>query len=73
MIGEATGRAAGNALNWTYTLDLPVGGSTWRVAFDDWMFLQPDGVMINRAKISKLGLEIGSVTLFFGKSGLGSR
>lgn len=73
VVGEAKGRAAGNALNWTYNLDLPVGGSTWRVAFDDWMFLQPDGVMINRAKISKLGLEIGSVTLFFSKSGLGSR
>lgn len=68
VIGEARGHAAGNALNWRYTLDLPVGDSTWRVAFDDWMFLQPDGVMINRAKVSKLGFEIGSVTLFFGKA-----
>ncbi len=24
--------------------------STWRVVFDDWMFLQPDGVLINRAR-----------------------
>jgi hypothetical protein len=50
-------------------MDLPVGGSTWRVVFDDWMFLQPGGVMINRAKITKWGLEIGSVTLFFAKLG----
>ena len=69
VVGEARGRAAGNALNWAYTMDLPVGGSTWRVVFDDWMFLQPGGVMINRAKITKWGLEIGQVTLFFAKRG----
>jgi len=69
VVGEARGRASGNALNWSYTLDLPVGGSTWRVVFDDWMFLQPNGVMINRARVSKWGLEIGSVTLFFRKPG----
>ena len=67
VVGEARGRVAGNALNWGYEMDLPVGGSTWRVVFDDWMFLQPDGVLINRAKVKKLGLEIGSVTLFFKK------
>jgi hypothetical protein len=67
VVGEARGRVAGNALNWAYEMDLPVGGSTWRVVFDDWMFLQPDGVLINRAKVKKLGLEIGSVTLFFKK------
>lgn len=67
VVGEARGRAAGNALNWTYTLDLPVGGSTWRVTFDDWMFLQPGGVLLNRARVAKWGVEIGSVTLFFKK------
>jgi hypothetical protein len=69
LVGEACGQAAGNALNWRYKLDLPVGGSTWRVAFDDWMFLQDGGVMINRARVSKWGLELGEVTLFFAKPG----
>jgi hypothetical protein len=69
VIGEARGRVAGNALNWGYTLDLPVGDSTWRVEFDDWMFLQEGGVLINRAQVKKLGLEIGSVTLFFTRGG----
>ncbi len=67
--GIATGRAAGNALNWRYRLNLKVGDSTWLVSFDDWMFLQPGGVMINRAHMSKWGIEIGSVTLFFEKPG----
>ena len=55
VIGKATGTAAGNALNWTYEMNLKVGGGTWRVTFDDWMFLQEDGVLINRAPASKNG------------------
>jgi len=65
VVGTAVGESAGNALNWRYVLDLKVGDGTLRVAFDDWMFLQPGNVMINRAHVSKWGVEIGSVTLFF--------
>lgn len=68
IIDEAQGRASGNALNWNYEMDLKVGDSSWRVTFDDWMFLQSDGVLINRAKVKKFGIEIGSVTLFFKKT-----
>ncbi|WP_035693582.1 DUF3833 domain-containing protein [Azospirillum halopraeferens] len=65
VIGVATGRAAGNALNWRYEMDMAVGDGTWRVAFDDWMFLQPGGVLINRAHLSRWGVWIGTVSLFF--------
>ena len=68
VVGLAIGEAQGNAFNWNYTFDLNVGdGKTWRVKFNDWMFLQPDGVVINRAWVSRWGFEIGSVTLFFSK------
>ncbi len=67
VVGQARGQAAGNALNWRYDMDLKVGDGTWRVGFDDWMFLQPGGVLINRARVTKFGLEIGSVSLFFTK------
>jgi hypothetical protein len=67
VIGKATGGAYGNALNWSYTLDLPIGGRTWHIAFDDWMFLQPDGVLINRADMSKFGIRLGEIVLFFQK------
>ena len=67
VIGLAQGRVAGNALNWAYDMNLKVGDTTYRVHFDDWMFLQPGGAMINRARVSKWGLEIGQVTLFFMK------
>lgn len=67
IVGEARGTAAGNALNWRYTMDLPVGDAIWRVTFDDWMVLQADGVLLNRASVRKWGLEIGTVTLAFVK------
>lgn len=69
IIGTAQGRAAGNAINWAYRMDLKVGDGRWRVAFDDWMFLQRDGVLLNRAHVSRWGIEIGSLAIFFMKEG----
>lgn len=63
--GEARGEVAGNAFHWTYTLRLDVDGSTWLVDFDDWMYLVDDKVMLNRATMSKWGIELGQVTLSF--------
>ena len=68
VIGTAQGEGYGNALNWRYNFNLKVGDSVWAVAFDDWMFLQGDGVMINRAEVSKFGIELGQVTLVFTKN-----
>ena len=59
VIGVAQGDASGNSLNWRYDMDLKVGDGTLRVHFNDWMFLQPTGVLVNRARVSKLGIEIG--------------
>jgi hypothetical protein len=67
VVGTAVGEARGNALNWRYTMDLKVGDGSWRVTFDDWMFLQPDGVLINRARVSKWGITVGEATIFFVK------
>ncbi len=67
VIGEAIGEASGNALRWRYTLALPIEGRIWHVQFDDWMFLINDQVMINRATMSKFGIELGEVTLSFHK------
>jgi len=67
VVGTATGQAYGSALNWQYVLRLPYGDGTVDVKFDDWMFLQPDGVLINRARVSKFGFRVGEVTLMFSK------
>lgn len=69
VVGPAKGRAFGNALNWQYTLALKVGENIYNVRFDDWMFLQDCEVMLNRARVTKFGFEVGQVTLAFRKPG----
>ena len=67
VIGQAQGESAGNALNWTYTLALSVDGTIYHVQFNDWMYLVSPKVMLNKAKMSKFGIELGEVTLSFYK------
>ena len=67
VVGVAEGRSAGNALNWRYTLSLPVDGKVYEVQFDDWMYLMDDKVMLNKAVMSKFGIYLGEVTLSFYK------
>ena len=63
--GTASGLVAGNALNWEYDVVLEMSGSEVKVHFDDWIYRQDEDVAINRAFISKFGIEIGSVTIVF--------
>lgn len=63
VVGEATGDVVGNTLNWDYVLNLPVEDKTYKVNFDDWMYLINDDVMLNRSVMTKFGVELGSVTL----------
>ncbi len=67
VVGVAEGRAAGNALNWRYTMALPVDGKVYEVQFDDWMYLVDERVMLNKAVMSKFGFRLGEVTLSFTK------
>lgn len=63
----AVGQVSGNAFNWKYRVDLKVGDSVWNVGFNDWMFLMQDGVLINRAYVTRYGIQIGQVTIAFNK------
>jgi len=65
IVGTASGTQYGYALNWRYTLELPVDGETWEVSLDDWLYRLDDGVLVNRASVSKYGIEIGQLTIFF--------
>jgi hypothetical protein len=68
VVGVASGRSNGRAFYWTYDFNLLVGDDTWKVRFEDWMILQDDAVMFNRATLSKLGIRLGEVSIFFRKS-----
>lgn len=67
VVGEARGRTAGYALFWDYTLKLPVEGKVYEVRFDDWMYQLDEQTLLNRSRMSKFGITLGEVTLFFRK------
>ncbi len=67
VVGTAEGQTKGNAFNWRYTLALPVDGTVLNVQMDDWMYLMNDRVMLNKARMTKLGIHLGDVTLSFTK------
>ena len=67
VIDTAQGIAYGNVLSWNYVLALENEGTTWHIDFDDWMFLQPNNVLINRTTMSKFGLHVGEVIISFRK------
>ena len=68
VIGVAHGRIQGNELSWVYQVRLPIGRNGLVTTFDDRMWLQSGGVMINRATVRKLGLRIAEATIVFRKA-----
>ncbi len=67
ILGSADGKIEGNAMRWAYQMDLPVGDKTYKITFDDWMFLMNDGVLINRSYLKKFGITVAELTLFMQK------
>ena len=61
----ASGAQVGNALNWQYDITLEMSGISLDVHFDDWIYKQDEDIAINRAFVTKFGVEIGSVTIVF--------
>jgi len=66
-VGEARGTVAGNSFNWQYDFNLKVGDGTWKVHFDDWMFLQSETALLNIATVRRWGIKLGTVFLSFQK------
>jgi hypothetical protein len=62
----AEGQTKG-AFNWRYTPGPARGRMVLNVQMDDWMYLMNDRVMLNKARMTKLGIHLGDVTLSFTK------
>ena len=67
IAGKATGVSHGNAFNFVYEMDLDVGGSRYRVKFDDWFWAFDEDTMMNRSYINKFGITFAEVTIFMQK------
>ena len=67
VVGLAQGQMSGNSVKMEYRLDVPVNGNTIRLTLDDRMWLLNDGVVINKTKMKKFGITVGTLTIFMQK------
>ena len=67
VLETAKSTVFGNAAKWGYVMDVPVGDTTYRIRFEDWMWLMNDGVLINRSYMKKFGVTVGEITIFMQK------
>ena len=68
VIGTASGGASGTSFNWKYTLRVPIDDSTFDFAIDDWMYMMDENRMMNRSYMSKLGVDVAEISIFFDKT-----
>ena len=68
VVGKAKGYSYGPAFKFEYVLLVPVKGREMKITFDDWIFLQDEKVAINRATMTKFGIKVAELTVFFQKN-----
>lgn len=66
--GPVEARQSGHAFNMTYRLPVEVSGREITFTMDDWMYLQPDGRLINRTAMKKFGITLAEITIVFDKN-----
>ena len=66
--GQVEARQYGHAFHMRYPLEIAIDGRMITFTMDDWMYLQPDGRLINRTAMRKFGFTLGEITIAFDKS-----
>jgi len=64
VVGTALGSVEGFALNWHYTLQVPIDGNIMEFQLDDWMYLVEEDRLLNRATMKKFGIPVAEITLY---------
>ncbi|WP_415903323.1 DUF3833 family protein [Neptuniibacter sp. QD29_5] len=67
VLGRAEGKQSKARFTWRYDMLLNISGRQYKVKFDDWMFLMPNNVLLNRAVVKKFGIKLGTVFISFSK------
>ena len=69
VVGIASGETAGNTFYFEYDLDLLVDDTSYKVNFEDWMFLLDKNTLLARSYMNKWGFDFGEVTIVMNKKG----
>jgi hypothetical protein len=67
VVGEAIGKHQDFAFQFQYELLLKVDDETYQVSMDDWMYQLDQHRVINKTAISKFGVNVANITIFFDK------
>lgn len=65
MIGEARGGLRGGVLKWSYLFSLKIGARRIRVRFHDTFAQISEDKVLNTARVTLFGFEIGQTTIVF--------
>ena len=71
--GIATGKQQGFAFQFQYKLQLKLDEKTYVVNMDDWMYQLDEYRVMNTTTMSKLGVDVAKITLFFDKKNTSQR
>ena len=61
VVGEGTGQQAGNAVQLKYRFKLPEKSGGHVLDTVDWMYLAPNGTIVNRSQFRKYGIKVAEL------------
>jgi len=61
LVGTGTGWQAGNAVVLNYRIRLPAESGGHVLSVTDWMYLTPNGSIINRSQFRKFGIKVAEI------------
>ncbi|TXR54878.1 DUF3833 domain-containing protein [Reinekea thalattae] len=67
VVGTAEGQIRGSVFHWRYHLMLEVKGKPRKLFLDDWIYQLDENRLFNRTKISKFGVDVAELSIFFDK------
>lgn len=73
VVGTAKGEIRGSVFHWQYYLMVDVKGKERELFLDDWIYQIDEKRLFNRTKISKFGLQVAELSIFFDKENPVSR
>ena len=61
LVGPGRGRQDGSALHLIYRIRLPQDAGGHVLSVTDWMYLAPNGVIVNRSQFRKFGIKVAEL------------
>jgi hypothetical protein len=61
LVGAGSGRQSGSAVNLNYKIRLPKEAGGHILTTIDWMYLSPNGAIVNRSQFRKCGIKVGEL------------